>query len=297
MMVWGVLTSIMSLAAIAGVIFFAPLELRNEKLNVEETRTRLKGSFRAGFTQSPFYSTADAYLYEVRPRMTAESALTDNPAATEASETTENSAPTLPDAEEKIVIFLPNKRGDTEHYKPYLQLLAQKGFTVYSADFFADDCRWLHSFEDMKILRRTAMVARNELQSAFFASQREFYTYNISLEIGALLEILSEKYGTDCAYYFVSDVMGDTAISDLTIKQKSKIKGSFFLDSEESYTTPGFGFIRQTDPILAFYKKLEKDRTFKEARILAEKTADTFTPKQQENFEEETEEDDGTGAS
>ena len=176
------------------------------------------------------------------------------------------------------MIFLPDKRGDTEHYRPYLQLLADKGFTVYSADFFTDDCRWLHSIEDMKILRRLAMIVRNELNPAFFASQREFYTYNISLEINALLSILSEKYGQDASYYFISDVMGNTAISDLGIKQNSKIRESFFLDSVEAYETPGFGFIKQTDPLFAFYKRLEKDRNFTEARLLADKTEELFAP-------------------
>ena len=268
MMIWAILTSIFSAAAIAGIIIFAPLELKNNTLKITEEETRLKGNFRSGFEAIHSYTPANAFLYKFSPLK----------AAKEQSPNTN---------EDKIIIFIPDKRGDTTHYKPYLQLLAQRGFTVYSADFFADDCRWLHSIEDIKYLRRISMVIHNELEPSFFTSQREFYTYNISLEINALINLLSEKYGKDAAYYFVSDVMGNTAIEDLIIKQPSKVKGKFFLDSVAEYQTAGFGFIKQTDPILAFIRKLDRDRTFKEAKMLSEKTEELFSEKL---ISEETEE-------
>ena len=269
MMVWAVFTSIISAIAIIGIIIFAPLELTNKEINFTESQTRLKGNFRTGFEAAHFYSSANAILYEFSPKS--------------------GNAP----SEEQVILFIPDKRADTEHYKPYLQLLADKGFTVYSADFYADDCRWLHTIEDTKILRRLAMVARNELKPSFFAAQREFYTYNISLEINAMLKILSEKYGEDASFYFVSDVMGNTAINDLIVKQKSKVKGVFFLDSVKEYESPGYGFIKQTDPLLAFYKQLPRDKSFYEAKLLSEKTkaqfAEKFTETIPEKMEEKTE--------
>ena len=259
MMFWAVLTSLLSAAGIAAIIIFAPLEMSGKTLGVSETQTRLKGNFRTGFLPAGAYSRSDAFLYEFAPEQSAGTDRNYNP-------------------DERTVIFIPDKRGDTEHYKPYLQLLAQKGFTVYSADFFADDCRWLHSAEDMRILRRTAMVARSELNPAFFDAQREFYNYNISQEISALLSLLAEKYGDEKSYYFVCDAMGSTAIRDLAIKQKSKVRGYFFLSDVREYKTSGYGFIKQTDPLLAFFKKLDRDDAFTEAKLLAEKTNEIFLP-------------------
>ncbi len=261
MMIWAIITSILSAAAIVAIILFAPLEIKSNSLKINEEVTRYKGNFRSGFEVAHSYTPANALLYK----------FDDGPTSTD-----------------RIVIFIPDKRGDTVHYKPYLQFLAQKGFTVYSADFFADDCRWLHSLEDAKLTRRIAMVARNELNPSFFSSQREFYTYNISLEINAILDLLSEEYGPDASYYFVSDVMGNTAIRDLLVKQKSKVKGTFFLDSVPEYQTAGFGFIKQTDPVLAFFKKAGRDTSFKEAKMLAALTDEKFPIEKPETTERDS---------
>ncbi|MCR4580543.1 MAG: hypothetical protein K5681_09390 [Treponema sp.] len=265
MMIWAIVTSLLSAIAIVGIVIFAPLELNNASLNINESQYRLEGNFRSGFSKAPFYTSADAFVYKFEPVNKEENA-----------------------EDERVILFFPDKRGDTEHYKPYLKLLASKGFTVYSADFFADDCKWLHTIEDIKILRRIAFVIRGELKPAFFASQREYYSYNISLEINAMLNLLQEKYGPDKAYYFVSDSMGNTAINDLLIKQKSKVKGSFFLNTIPDFTSSGYGFIKQTDPILARYKGLKKDNYFTEAKLMAEKTLEKFPPEIKESEETES---------
>jgi len=252
MMIWAVLTSLISAVAIVAVIVFAPLELNKNTLKITETEYRLQGSFRGGFTKAPFYMPADAFLYKFEPAVKEEN------------------------QEDKIILFFPDKLGDTEHYKPYLQLLANKGFTVYSADFYADDCRWIHTIEDMKIMRRTALIVRSELKAALYESQREFYTYNISLEIKELLSLLEQEYGNNQSYYFVCDKMGPTAIKDLIIKQKSKVKDTLFIDSIAEYETSGYGFIKQTDPLFALYKGYKRDSHFFEAKLLAEKTAELF---------------------
>ena len=270
MLLWAIFTSILSAAAIVAVILFAPLELNNRSLGITENQLRLKGNFRSGFEKAPFYTPANAFVYEFSPTINSE-----DKQEAEIKEDDLKKPETT-----KIILFFPDKQGDTENYKPYLQLLAQKGFTVYSADFFTDDCRWLHTIEDIKLLRQTAMIIRNNLKPEFFSSQREFYTYNISLEIKAMLSILSEKYGENMAYYFVSDSMGNTAINDLAIKQRSIVKGSFFLNSVAEYESSGYGFIKQTNPLLAYLKQLERDSSFEEAQLLAEKTAEAF-----ENFE------------
>ena len=79
--------------------------------------------------------------------------------------------------------------------------------------------------------------------------------------------------------------MGNTAINDLIVKQKSKVKGVFFLDSVKEYESPGYGFIKQTDPLLAFYKGFSADKSFYEAKLLSEKTKAAFTEKTEEKSE------------
>lgn len=238
MMIWSFLTMILSGAAIAGLIYFRPIETKSEKIGVNETNICMNGSFRSGFETAPFYSIPDVDVYQFNPEAETES----------------------PD---KIILFIPDKRGDTYYYKPYLQQLAKQGYTVFSGDFFASDCKWMHSLEDTKFARRFFLTLHSLLNNQWFMLQREYYTYNISLEINAMDKFISEKYGSGCKYFLLSDVMGNTACDDFAKAHPEKITGTFCIDSIPEYKSAGYGFVAQVDPILAFILKVERDDNLK----------------------------------
>ena len=134
MKVWASITIILAFALLAGTIYFKPVEYNNKKLGITETVLRYEGSFRSGFEEASNLKAANLFLTEFKP------------------EGNENRRV------KEVVLFIPDKRGDTYYYKPYLQHLAREGFTVLSGDFFCSDCKWRHSIGDLKIVRRTAMV-------------------------------------------------------------------------------------------------------------------------------------------
>lgn len=255
MKTWSVFTVLISTVAVTGIIVFRPVELQNPKIGVEENITRLKGSFRAGFEKANFVSTADAMIHQFTP------------AAPLGGEKPE---------EKGIILFVPDKRGDTINYKPYLQLLAKEGYTVYSGDFFADDVRWMHSIEDMKILRRTASVFRSVTKPQWYMAQREFYTYNISQELEAMLKIIDEKHNPYAKFYLISDETGATALSDFEKKYPYRVNGNFILNTLPEYKTPGYGMIEQTDPLLATYFGYTRDASLKTPKLLVEMTLKNF---------------------
>lgn len=246
MYIWSFITIILSAAAIVTLIIFHPVELDSASLNVKETKTRLHGSFRTGFEHVSNFGIANANIYEFSPE-------------------NDETAP--------IVLFIPDKQADTYYYKPYLQFLAQNGYTVLSGDFFASDCKWIHTIEDLKISRRFFMVIRSMVKNQWFMLQREYYTYNISLELKAMTTYISEKYGPDHQIFLISDVMGNTACDDFIIKNPGKISGSIKLSAFPEYETPGYGFIAQTDPLLAFYKKIDRDDDCFKVMKVANKSA------------------------
>ena len=174
-------------------------------------------------------------------------------------------APNKANDQNLIVLLSPDKRGDTNHYKPYLQKLAENGITVYSADFFADDGLWLHSIADKKILRRVIMVAQSFLNPQVFESQREFYSYNISQEYSVLIPLLKERCGADKKFLLITDFMADIAAD-----------GILKLSNIEDYKSSGYGCIEQTDPVLAMVMGLQRDRTLATPKLLAEKTVEVF---------------------
>lgn len=248
---WAAITVVLCLIAVVALCIFAPVEANPKKIGVDEVSTRYKGSFRTGFDSASIYNTSDAIFYDF------------SAAAPLGEEKPES---------KDIILFIPDKRGDTYHYKPYLYMLAQNGYTVCSGDFFADDLKWLHSIGDMKILRRLFCVILSYTNNQKFMSQREFYNYNVSLEYKALVKMIDEHYGSNAKFFVITDVMGTTAIKDIYKADSSRIKGIFSLDTITEYKTAGYGCIEQTDPLLAVLLGFNSDSSLSTPKLLTEKT-------------------------
>ncbi len=287
MKVWAVCTVSLSVLSIVVLIIFAPDESKSNKIGVQENIYRMEGSFRSGFKEAGSFKLADAYIYEfsILPSI-KENTQTEN---------SENNA-------SSIILFFPDKRGDTINYKPYLQQLALKGNLVYSADFYSNDCKWLHSFGDNKIFRRTILLIQNFVRPAFFVSQREYYSYNIKLEAEAMLKYVEEKFAKEdklvtnavseaavseadensqaenisesekISCIMICDAMGHSALSELQKQYPDLIKKIIFLDEIPEYKTAGYGMIEQTNPLLLTSLGMEKDSSRNISDILAEKT-------------------------
>ena len=236
MKVWSGITIILALALLTGAIVFRPVEYKNKKLGITENVLRYEGSFRSGFTEASNLKMANLFLSEFK------------------SSGTENSNV------KEVILFIPDKRGDTYYYKPYLQHLAREGFVVLSADFFCSDCKWRHSIGDLKIVRRTAMVIDYLLKPQQFIMQKEFYTYNILLEINAMKNIISERYGADTKIFIVTDSMATAAAQDFMEKNQEVTRMVFDLATIEEYKTSGFGVIDQTDILLSTYLNVPRDK-------------------------------------
>ena len=235
MKIWASITIIFALALLAGTIYFKPVEYDNKKLGVEETVYRYEGSFRSGFEEASNIQAANLFLSEFKPQGKDTQRI------------------------KEVVLFIPDKRGDTYYYKPYLQHLAREGFVVLSADFFCSDCKWRHSIGDLKIARRTAMVIDYLLRPQKFMMQKEFYTYNIQLELNALNSLITERYGEKTKVFIVTDMMGTVAAQTFMEKNPEKVIQVYDLASIEEYKTSGFGIVAQTDPVLALLLEVPRD--------------------------------------
>ena len=256
MKVWAVFTIMISAIALAGTIYFAPIEQNSRSMGVAEKITHYKGSFRTGFEEAGPFDTKTMTLYEFSP---------------DESQNLKDSATPAED-ENLIILLTPDKRGDTEHYKPYLQELAARGVTICSADFFADDGQWLHSFADKKILRRLVMVIQSRVNLKAFEAQREYYSYNVSQEYDVLIPMLRERYGADKKILLISDFMADIAADDFMKKNPELVAGVLKLSSINTYKSAGYGCIEQTDPLLALSMGLSRDLSRATPKMLADKT-------------------------
>ena len=235
MKVWSSITIILAIALLAGTIYFRPIEYDNKKLGVEETVLRYEGSFRSGFEEASNIKMANLFLSEFKPQ-----------------------GKDIQHVKE-VVLFIPDKRGDTYYYRPYLQHLAREGFVVLSGDFFCSDCKWRHSIGDLKIVRRTAMVIDYLVNPQKFMMQKEFYTYNIQQELGVLNTIIKERYGEDTKIFIVTDMMGTVAAQTFMEKNPERVTAVYDLASIAEYKTSGFGVVAQTDAVLAMMLSVPRD--------------------------------------
>lgn len=256
MKIWSFLTMLLSGAAIVAVIYFHPVELEPQELNITETTTNLTGSFRNGFEEASHLKKITAKYTEFAPSALA----TETDSATPSPET--------------IILFVPDKRADTFYSRPLLQLLAHEGYTVISGDFYAPDCKWIHSFEDSRFCRRFSLTIRSLLNNQWFMLQREYYTYNISLELNEMYNICKEKYGQDCKIILLSDSMGKTACQDFKKLHPTDVFATFDISDIPDYATAGYGFIAQLDPVLAYLQKVPRDNNNKTLKKITAQTSE-----------------------
>ena len=255
MKVWAVFTIMISAVALAATIYFAPVESSKRTLKISANPTYYKGSFRSGFEEARPFDSKALTLWEYGP---------------------EKNETGTPVSQNIIVLLTPDKRGDTVNYVPYLEQLALRGVTVYSADFFAEDGQWLHSFADKKTLRRLVMVIQSVVNRQRFEAQREYYSYNVSQEYAVLIPMLRERYGADKKILLISDFMADIAADDFEKKNPELIAGVLKLSSINNYKTSGYGCIEQTDPLLALYMGLSRDASRTTPKLLADKTMEVI---------------------
>lgn len=242
-------TSILSIASIVFIIIFVPVIQNPKSIIVNPAKEKLTGSIRNGFVETGRFEPVNAIVYEYTLK-----------------EINDNS--------KNIVLFLPDRRADVVNYEPYLQSLAKKGCKILTADFYTDDYKYLHNSGDNRYFRRFFLVLASVMDNQNFVSQREFYTYNMSLEAEALLKLGKEKYGSDCKFFFISDVMGNTAVSDLKKMHEEEICGVFALDSIPEYNTPGYGCVEQTDILLAKILGTKRDSEMFYTKFLAKKSSE-----------------------
>lgn len=275
MKVWAIFTIMISAVALAATIYFAPVEGSARTRNYSVTPAYFKGSFRGGFDKAGAFSAKALTLFEFSPKDKA----TDSDSDTNANTVTGD--PDLP--QDLIILLSPDKRGGTEHYKPYLGELASRGIRVYSADFYADDGLWLHNIGDKKVFRRIVMVLQSLINRQRFESQREYYSYNVSQEYEVLIPLLREQYGSDKKVLLITDFMADIAADDFTKKNPDLIAGVLKLSNIEEYKSSGYGCVEQTDPLLAMMLGLHRDKSLATPKLLADKTIDMLKQIQNKN--------------
>ncbi|MCK9169674.1 MAG: hypothetical protein M0P01_04605 [Treponema sp.] len=235
------------------IIRYAPVIIKASDFGVTESRKRLTGSFRDGFSEAVYTDKTNAQFYVYTPSKKK--------------------------VDDLVVIVGSDKRGDAAAYRPYMIMLAGEGYTVITCDFCANDGRWFNSIADQHLIRRFAMLISYMNNSEQFLKQKDFYTFGMIREYKAMMNITGTEFGSGKKFFIVSDGMADTAADDVMKQSGGSVQGVFTLDSIPEYRTAGFGFVEQTDPLVSACFGLPRDKTLFIPRYLVVKTIDAIKGK------------------
>ena len=236
---------VLCLLETAVLIYFFPAVMIPSKYGVNKEVIRISGSFNGNFDRTRKFGLSNGLIYKYENT---------------------DSAKKLP---EKIIV-ISDKRGDSPAYNPLMIKLAEKGYTVYTGDFYSRDVRWIHNITDTRFFRNFSMLfeyLRNPVQ---FKAQREFFSYNSRKEIDALVKFVNDDEETD-SIYIIGDWMSEIALEDYQKENHEKLLGVMKLNEQEEYKTPGFGFVQLTNPSVAFILQFPRDRSMDNLNALVEK--------------------------
>ena len=245
-----VMVLLLTLGVGALLVYFRPGNTRPSDYSAEIKKIRLSGDFTGGFSESLPFQFAQGEVILVQP----------------ADERNFNG---------QSIIVMADKSATAAEYMPLMLNFAGKGFKVFSGEFYARDMKWCHSGADFKFFRRSMLFHDRLFDLKQFEMQKQFFTFNIEKEFGAMLKLVKDETlrddGTFEPVYLVGDWMSGIALPEFKADNADSVSGYALLTDFEEYQTPGFGFIQSTDPLLAYKMGLEKDLNFTVARTIAEK--------------------------
>lgn len=245
-----VMVLLLTLGVGALLVYFRPGNTRPSDYSAEIKKIRLSGDFTGGFSESLPFQLAQGEVILVQP----------------ADERNFNG---------QSIIVMADKSATAAEYMPLMLNFAGKGFKVFSGEFYARDMKWCHSGADFKFFRRSMLFHDRLFDLKQFEMQKQFFTFNIEKEFGAMLKLVKDETlrddGTFEPVYLIGDWMSGIALPEFKADNADSVSGYALLTDFEEYQTPGFGFIQSTDPLLAYKMGLEKDLNFTAARTIAEK--------------------------
>ncbi|MBQ0039761.1 MAG: hypothetical protein KBS64_04990 [Treponema sp.] len=252
------LNAFVAVFLIVAVVYFRPAKAEPQKMDVTETVTSYTGSHALGFNKvnGPFKVTnGTIWNFEANEK-------------------------TIPGR--TVVVFVPSKTADVDIYRIFLQKLAKNGYSVYSGDFWTDDCTWFGKIGDMKFMRRFLFLMTKLGKPEKYKELLETEKRTVVEEYRTLIKLADVK--SEDQLFILADEDTGKALEGVRDLFGDRITGSFDLAFLDDYGTKGFGPVENTDPLIAKYLGAEVDRSGYLSSHLAMEVTD-FISKQQLGLE------------
>lgn len=289
------------IATIAFVVLSAPVRCKLKDFGTQKEKVYLTGTLAAGIRKGDFFE-GDAFsgiLYIYKPLQ--EISASEKPAASSAEGTAAgaasavsttvadtasapvSTAPSVPviqepaqenTSERPIIVFAGTSVGTVEQYEPYILFLSKNGFTVCAADLYTRDMHIYEGASNRRFARRIRTLYNYVQDKTEFEATKKKELLLSRQKYERLTELVLDLFGESQTVYYITDgVSFDTINAVIEAFPKNAI-GFYSLNRIPEYKTQGFGFIQQTDILLAKYFSMKRDSSFFIPRYVANKTKD-----------------------
>lgn len=289
------------IATIAFVVLSAPVRCKLKDFGTQKEKVYLTGTLAAGIRKGDFFE-GDAFsgiLYIYKPLQ--EISATEKPAASSAEGTAAgaasavsttvadtasapvSTAPSVPviqepaqenTSERPIIVFAGTSVGTVEQYEPYILFLSKNGFTVCAADLYTRDMHIYEGASNRRFARRIRTLYNYVQDKTEFEATKKKELLLSRQKYERLTELVLDLFGESQTVYYITDGVSFDTINAVIEAFPKNAVGFYSLNRIPEYKTQGFGFIQQTDILLAKYFSMKRDSSFFIPRYVANKTKD-----------------------
>lgn len=289
------------IATIAFVVLSAPVRCKLKNFGTQKEKVYLTGTLAAGIRKGDFFE-GDAFsgiLYIYKPLQ--EISATEKPAASSAEGTAAgaasavsttvadtasapvSTAPSVPviqepaqenTSERPIIVFAGTSVGTVEQYEPYILFLSKNGFTVCAADLYTRDMHIYEGASNRRFARRIRTLYNYVQDKTEFEATKKKELLLSRQKYERLTELVLDLFGESQTVYYITDGVSFDTINAVIEAFPKNAVGFYSLNRIPEYKTQGFGFIQQTDILLAKYFSMKRDSSFFIPRYVANKTKD-----------------------
>ena len=264
---FSVFAFLINIITIAIVFYFRPVYAESKAVSVESYK--YAGKFSTGFTHvESKLEKADAVLTIFKPKQDSLDTISYK---TDAGDTVTGTFM----QGKPIVIFIGDKRASVDMYRPYLQKIAEDGYTVIAGEFFSNDMKWIEGAPDTPHFRRLVINIEDLSDVLDVEAQKTNFTARIVKEYTMLLYLAGEFNPEQKPFFLIGDKTCSDALPLTAAMFKDAVTGFFDMSSVETYPA-GYGCIEQTDPFLAFLHGRKRDSSLKIPKMLAARSEENI---------------------
>lgn len=225
------------------VIEFTPYKADAEKYEVSVSLKNYEGSFAEGFTEVTFPLNSKTLLLHV--------------VESKKNQQSQDSS--------KVILFVPPLTARFYNYEAFLYKLARDGWKVYCAEFYNEEMDFYRDIRDAKFVRPDYCSYLKLFSPEEYTRVVNIKKYNFLREYRELLKICGIK--EEDKVVAITDEEGNI---EEELSAEPLIDHAINLDSIDSYKTPGFGPVENTNFLIARHLGIKTDRGFFISNYLAQ---------------------------